>query len=192
MRKKLLPNEIFGVIFTLAGYVFMKNLYELTGRGLEGALFGCVNNSVWENIKALVLPFTVGAIIESLCIGAEFHRLVSAKVISLYFLSALYAGFGYLLLKLEQFGGNTPYILAAIAVLCAYLLSFALMKSPLMIQKFFPVALFLLFLIMSFYFCFTPFPPENELFRDPSTGLYGIIPRGYDCGANALDAIYGV
>lgn len=190
MRKKLLPNEIIGVIFTLSGYVFMKHLYAMTEHDLVGILFGCVNDSIWENTKALILPYIIWSLLEMLCLGSGFHNFVSVKIISAYFLALI-----YILQCLVFSVTGKPYqtaelCFAVLSVLLAFGASYVMLKSSLNLNGFFPVALCMLFLLMALYFSLTPFPMHNYLFMDRGSGLYGLLPMGYDYGANALDAIY--
>ena len=42
---------------------------------------------------------------------------------------------------------------------------------------------------ISLYFALTPFAPHFKVFRDPATGLYGILPKHFDYGAFVLDSM---
>ncbi|HCA05075.1 MAG TPA: hypothetical protein DEO32_04155 [Ruminococcaceae bacterium] len=185
MNKKYFCLEFAGVFFILAGAAFMRRMYALTDFGLAGVLFGSVNSSPWEFAKTLLLPFLFWGMIELLCLGRLLHRLAVAKALSLCFLLLLYLSASSLFLRGKDFG-NFEIIAAVLSVLAAQLLSFILMKYGICIEGFFPAALCMLFLLLAFYFSFTPFPPRNFLFADRISGQYGIPPLGYDFGADIL------
>lgn len=180
MDKKLIHLELSGLLFVAAGAYFMRNICELTGCGLIGILFGAVNGSVWELCKTLLLPFFLWALLETLIVRVHIRRFAASKTAALYLL-----GFSYITAR--TFLPDLPA--AALSVVAAFCLSYALYRSPLELEGLFAPSVSLLFLFLAFYFSFTPFPPRCGIFRDPSTGMYGIIPKFIDYGAIALDAV---
>lgn len=191
MDKKLLRLELLGLAFTAAGAYFMSGLYAATDRGLIGILFGTVNGSIWESGKTLILPYLLWAMLELMCLGGRMRRFTVAKTASLLLLALLFLS---LCALYHTIGGTatqtTKLLFAAISVVCAFALSYCLMCSSLQLSELFPPALFVLFLLMALYFSLTPFPIKHFLFEDPTTGMYGIIPRDLDYGAIALDTMY--
>ena len=102
-------------------------------------------------------------------------------------------------LKLRFSGGNAPDMttllcwfgaMSFLRFACSAIsLSIILYISPLPLQKLFAPSLLLLFLFISLYFALTPFAPHFKVFRDPATGLYGILPKHFDYGAFVLDSM---
>ena len=180
-NKKYLLLEICGGLFTAAASVFMQHLYSLSGKELIGILFGAVNGSVWEACKTLLLPFFIWSLLESLIYRMSICRYTASKTISLYLLGVMYIVFRQTPLD--------PYLAAAVSLISAILLSIILYISPLPLQKLFAPSLLLLFLFISLYFALTPFAPHFKVFRDPATGLYGILPKHFDYGAFVLDSM---
>lgn len=183
-RKRLLFAEACGIVFVLLSSFYMSKLYELCSGELLGVMFGSVNQSVWENCKTLLLPYLFWGLIELLSLSPHMRRFTSAKTLSLYFL-----GFIYISLNLIPGIETHKAISAIISVSASFILSFILYNSKLNLIALFPPSVFLLFLFWAVYFSFTPFPPENIIFLDPNTGLYGIIPQGFDRGAAVLDSL---
>lgn len=181
-RKALLFAEAGGFLFVIICSNFMSKLNELCGGNLVGVMFGSVNKSIWESCKTLLLPYLVWGLIELLCVSPKMHRFTAAKTVSLWFL-----GLSYISLRLISVQGLLAEL---ICVAASFALSFILYFSKINLEYFFPPSLFLLFLFWAVYFSFTPFPPENAVFIDPQTGLYGIIPPHIDKGAAVLDALY--
>ncbi len=191
MPKELKKFEIIGVFFVSAMSVFLSNLYELSGYSLVGILFGSANNSIWESLKAMVLPFAVWAIIEMMIIHPRLHKLAVVKVIMLYAVSALYILLSIVVSSvMSEKNLIVQLILTAVCSAVGAIFTYKLYFSWFELEKLFAPFVFLLLLFFAFYFSFTPFPPHIKIFFDPSAGLYGIIPKYIDKGATALDTIY--
>lgn len=184
--KYLSEMEMGGILFCFLVSVLMKQLYALTDGHLIGVLFGAVNNSVWEQTKTLLLPYLLWGLLELLSVQPSMKRLTAAKTLSLYLLGGLLCG-GGLLLRPCGAAANTAFSLAAVTF-CS-LFSLWLYRSPLYLKNLFAPCVLLLFLFVSLYFSFTPFPPQLALFRDDETGMFGIIPIYMDKGAVILDAL---
>lgn len=184
--KYLTELEMGGILFCFLVSVLMKQLYALTDGHLIGVLFGAVNNSVWEQTKTLLLPYLLWGLLELLSVQPSMKRLTAAKTLSLYLLGGLLCG-GGLLLRPCGAAANTAFSLAAVTF-CS-LFSLWLYRSPLYLKNLFAPCVLLLFLFVSLYFNFTPFPPQLALFRDDETGMFGIIPIYMDKGAVILDAL---
>ena len=166
--KRLLYLEAAGAVFIGTLAPVMHGLYDFFDGELIGILFGSVNESVWESCKTLLFAYLIWAVLESLLLRVSVRRFTSAKASALYALGAV-----YILLRQT---GIEMHVAAAVSVIAALALSFLLYSSALPLQRVFAAALIMLFLFIALYFSLTPFAPENELFRDPETGLCG-IPR---------------
>ncbi|MEF2883882.1 MAG: DUF6512 family protein [Ruminococcus sp.] len=184
--KYLTELEMGGILFCFLVSILMKQLYALTDGHLIGVLFGAVNNSVWEQTKTLLLPYLLWGLLELLSVQPSMKRLTAAKTLSLYLLGGLLCG-GGLLLRPCGAAANTAFSLAAVTF-CS-LFSLWLYRSPLYLKILFAPCVLLLFLFVSLYFSFMPFPPQLALFRDDETGMFGIIPIYMDKGAVILDAL---
>lgn len=185
--KYLKEMEIGGILFCSLYAILAGKLYELSGKGLIGVLFGSVNNSPWECIKPLLLSYLLWGILEALSLQPSLHRLAAVKTAALYLLTATLLA-GSLVLRL--FGLETDS--AAFTALCLISLcictavSLRLFYSELELKRFFAPCVFLLFLFLACYFSLTPFPLKNIIFMDSKTGLYGLIPEYFDMGAYYL------
>ena len=183
--KALISMEAIGVFFVLICSFIMSKLNDFCGGNLVGMMFGSVNQSIWESCKTLLLPYLLWGLIELMSLSPHMHRFTAVKTIALFFL-----GITYICIRL-LFGYNNPNVFdAVICVSATFALSFFLYNSKFDFSSLFPPSVFLLFLFWALYFSFTPFPPQNIIFRDPQTGICGIIPSHIDLGASVLDAIY--
>lgn len=182
MHKNFALLELMGIGFTAGGWIFMRRLYALSDYGLSGVLFGCVNNSVWESAKALLLPALAWGLLELLCIGGGLHRLAVVKAVSVTLMLCCFIPL-CLWLSADM---SIDFFIALLSVSASAAASLWLMKSRLTLEPLFPASICTLFLLLACYFCFTPFPPHNAVFADRISGQYGIPPLCYDFGAHIM------
>ncbi len=182
--KRFKKLEICGVFFIFSFAVLLHFAYELTNGSIVGILFGAVNESVWEHVKIFAMPYVVWGIIELAFSIPYFRQFVVAKVFGLYIQSGLIIAFFYLY---TFFTGTAILWLDILSVFVwvsvSQFFSFKITTGEKDIRNLFPFALGLLFLFLMMYFCFTAVPPHIDIFKDPVTGLYGIIPENIDVGA---------
>ncbi len=182
--KKFKIFEIVGVPIIYLIATFLHFVYDLTDGSTLAILFGSVNESVWEHIKIIAVGFTVWTIIEFLFIRPPFKKFVTAKVFMLYFLSFLIPIFFYtynLFTKKPVLWLDLVSTLVFIAL--TQYISYKIIVNENKLSDYYPLALMLLMLYYLMFFSFTVFPPKLELFRDPETGMFGIIEDHIDVGA---------
>ena len=176
--------EIGGILFCALYTFFAERLYELSGKGLVGVLFGSVNDSPWENIKPLLLAYLLWGIIETLSLQPPLHRFAVAKTASLYLLGGLLLLGAFILNVCDTPTYSFAFFAMRLIALCTSVaVSMLIYNSNIDYNFFFAPCVFLLFLFLACYFSLTPFPLKNILFMDSKTGLYGLIPYYYDIGA---------
>lgn len=182
--KKFRVLEIVGapVIFLIA--CALHFVYDLSSGSALSILFGAVNESVWEHIKIFAVGFTLWSLIELLWLKPAFKKFVTAKAFSLYFLSLsiIIFFYGYNIFT------ESPILWlditsSFVSVALSQYISYRLVISDNKISEYFPVALMLLMLFYLMFFSFTLFPPKVDLFKDPITGMYGVIENYIDKGA---------
>lgn len=184
MNNRLKKLEIVGVFFVFLCGALLHFFYDWTNGSTLGVLFGSVNESVWEHIKIFAMPYIVWSVIELAFSIPYFRQFVVAKVLGLYLLCALIIGFFYLYTMI--LGRHVLFIdITSVFVWIAisHIFSYRATTSSKDLRHLFPLCLGLLFLFSAMYFSFTAVPPHIDLFRDPITGMYGIIPENIDVGA---------
>lgn len=188
-KKLLLKLEIAGpfVTFTLA--TLLHFMYDLSPNVLT-ALFGAVNESIWEHIKIFTIAYLFYSFIEFLWAKPQLKRFTVAKVAGALaqgiFIPLAYYAYTIFTKK--------PVLIADLligfaAAAIGFWVSYKLYKSHKDLEKYFLTSLMTLFLILMCLLCFTYFPPQAELFRDVVTGGYGVEVNEKDLGAFALSAI---
>ncbi len=177
------------MVFAIAS--FLHFLYDLTGRSVLGALLGSVNESVWEHLKIFAIAYLVWAAVELLWAKPTFKAFVWAKAVGVYSLCILISGFFYLYTGL--LGRSVLAVDLASGLIfsfLAHLISCKLATAEGNHGQFFYTGIMLLFLMFVMILCFTYYPPEADLFKDPVTGTFGVPSENLDEGAVALDALY--
>lgn len=183
-NRKFKILEITGipVIFLLA--TLLHFVYDFTDGSTLSILFGAVNESVWEHVKIFAVGYVFWSLVELLWVKPPFKKFVTAKTIALYFLSLAIIVFfyGYNLFIKEPILWLDISSSFVFVVLSQYI-SYRLITNENEIKDYFTVALMMLMLFFLIFFSFTAFPPKIDLFRDPITGMYGIIEDYIDKGA---------
>lgn len=189
MNKKLFTIlEFIGVpiIYLIASVLHF--VYDWSGGSVLSILFGAVNESVWEHVKIFAVAFTLWTAIELLAVKPPFKKFVVAKTISLYFLSLSIIVFFY---AYNLFTAKPilwlDLLSSFVFTLLSQTISYYLTTKENTITDYFPVAVMLIMLYFMMFFSFTVFPPKADLFKDPITGMYGIIGKNIDEGAIFLD-----
>lgn len=188
-RRLFKSQEIAGTVLSIIFTFLLWRLYDFTSGNPIGVLFGCVNNSIWEQIKAIILSYVAFALFELFTSKPYFKQFTAAKSVGLYASAAVYVIMRYAASGI--FNVYTNCIEATVAVIIGYVISYKLTIMKTELRDIFAVACFMFFLVFMMYFSFTVFVPQLALFEDPDTGLYGIIPEYIDTGALLLDKIYG-
>lgn len=190
--KNLRRLEIAGgaVVFLLAS--FLHFFYELTDGAVVGALFGAVNESLWEHIKIFSIAYLAWAIVELLWARPPFREFISAKAAGLL---ALWVGIALSFYIYTYFTGK-PLLFVDLAIgivfsVVSHFVSYRLTTSEKNKGQYFYTALMFLILAFIMILCMSYFPPKSHLFRDPVTGGYGVPPEALDAGAVFLDKTLG-
>ncbi len=186
-EKKYKILEIVGVPIIYLIAAVLHFVYDLSGGSTLSILFGAVNESVWEHLKIFAVGFVLWAIITLLWVRPPFYKYVVAKTLSLYFLLLTIIVFFY---TYNLFTDGPVLILDLVSsfvfVALSQYLSYKLTTEDNDLQHYFAVAVMLLMMFFVMFFSFTVFPPKADLFRDPESGMYGVIGSHIDSGAIEL------
>lgn len=178
VRKSLRHWEIAGFLLVSAVGTLLQFLYRWTGESTLVAAFSAVNESTWEHIKMLYVPYFVFTMVEFTAFAEPFRNFFAAKAAA--GLTGLLT-IPVLFYTLNGMFGETPdWVNIAIFFLAAavmYLVSFRLLIANALRGTAFQIAGFaLLWALMFAFIYFTYRPPVLPLFRDPTGKGYG-IPR---------------
>jgi len=176
MRKELRKWEIVGFAFTCLFGTLLHFLYEWTGENPFAAAIAGVNESTWEHMKLLFIPFFLFTMVEFTVFAEPFRNFFAVKGL------AMWTGLitiPVLFYTLNGMFGKTPdAVNIAIFVVSAavtFFVSYQLLTSGALSGGIFQLLGFLALWTMLFLFVFFTYrTPQIPLFRDPVTLRYGM------------------
>lgn len=175
LKKRLRFWQIGGFVFTCAAGVLLHFLYDWTNQSIIVAPFSAVNESIWEHMKLLFFPMFVYALIEYKFIGKDYENFWCAKlagtITGLSLVPIIYYTYT------GVFGVNVDWfniVIFFIAAGAAYYLETLILRSETDFCKS-PLAAFTALCLIAVLFIVMTFAqPQIPLFRDMTTGDYGI------------------
>ncbi len=169
--------ETAGMLFTLLFGNLLHFVYDWTGQAGWAAYLSAVNESTWEHMKLLAVPWlvwTVVTIAANRCAASVLPRAIGllAGLAAIPALFYTYTGI------LGKSVGVVNILIFQAAVLLAYFVSVSLQKSARLSSISFQILGILLHLLAALAFLFfTSSPPALPLFVDPTNGTRGIPPK---------------
>jgi ABC-type cobalamin transport system permease subunit len=176
MIPRILKFEILGIFFISLLGSFLHFTFVLANKFWLVGTFSAVNESTWEHLKLAVVPSILWMILENKFFKLKANNFLFAKSIGIYLMPILIivlfysytAILGYNLL----FFDISTFI---IAVIIGQIVSYKIMLFREFSEKSGSVWVLALVILFLAFVIFTFYPPHNFLFRDPVSGLYGII-----------------
>ena len=171
MKNKILWLEIIGFVFTVVFSFVFHFMYKWIGT--FGWLFP-INESVWEHIKIIFMPYLIYSFIECMIIKpVDRINFLAIKSIALIIMPILMIVLEYTYVGV--IGNNymaLDIIVGILTILAGYVISYRLIIIDYKVtHRFIYLSLaFLTFLLLIF---FTYMPPHINLFYDKLLGIYG-------------------
>lgn len=187
--KRLLRLEIAGpfIVFTLASLLHF--IYDLSPNVLT-ALFGAVNESIWEHIKIFSIAYLFYGFITLLWVRPILKRFLVAKTVGLISQGVFIPLAYYIYTAFTKKPVLIVDLLIGFTAACVgFYVSWKVYSGERNIEKYFLTSVMVLFLILMCLLSFTYFPPRAELFRDVVTNEYGIKASMLDEGAFSLSGL---
>ena len=173
---KLLKIEIIVIIICLFLGTLLHFTYQWSGKNVLVASFSAVNESVWEHLKLTFYPMLLMAIIEYFLVKNIANNYIEAKTIGIFI------AISFIVISFFTYTGivGTNFLIIdilifIISVILGEGISYKLMKrkdESTIQSKILAIAI-IIFLLICFIVC-TYYTPEVNLFRDFTTGAYGI------------------
>lgn len=173
---KLIKSQLIVILFSLILGTLLHFTYEWSGNNLFVGSFGAVNESVWEHLKLVFYPMLIAMIIEYFFVKQDVNNYIEAKTIGIF--TAIF----FIIVSFYTYSGviGTSVIVIDILIFIVSIIlgeyvAYRLMKreneSTVLTTSL--SIIILLFLLLCFII-FTYIPPEVNLFRDITTGMYGM------------------
>ena len=173
---KLIKIELIAILFSLILGTLLHFTYEWSGENVFVGSFCAVNESVWEHLKLVFYPMLIATIIEYFLVKDVANNYVEAKTIGIF------TAMSFIVIVFFTYSGiiGTSIIvidilLFIISIILGEYVAYRLMKredESTVTTEVLSIVI-IIFLLLCFVI-FTYLPPEVNLFRDVTTGVYGI------------------
>ncbi len=162
--------HIAGGVFTLIVGSLLHFVWEWSGYSDLTAVFSAVNESTWEHLKLIFVPFVVFSVYEYARYGKHTPCFFAVKarsvllgmmtIITVFYTYTGILGENYFMLDISTF---------VLGVVISYLYSYRHMTAPIKPSFAYtePLAVCVLLVIMAAFTVFTFVPPAMGLFRPP-------------------------
>ena len=174
MKRNIILWQLIGFGVIVVGGVLLHFLYDWSGEAIWMAPFSSVNESTWEHMKILFFPMLIFAIIQSFFFK-EYKKFWDIKlkgiIIGILLIPLLFYFYNGVIGKSPDWI-NIAIFVISIAVSIFYEIK-QFKKKEVQNDKSIQ-SLFILIMIAALFIVFTFAPLELEIFKDPTTGLYGI------------------
>lgn len=166
--------EIISLFWTLAAGNLLHFVYDWTGSSVAAALFSAVNESTWEHMKLLAVPWILFSLVEYIVLrsgGIAGPRAVGLLV-GLAAIPLLFYGY-----KGVVGQGNmiVDILIFQVSVLLSFWVSWSLQKRRRLSGAGWTVlGLLVLLGVWALFLLFTFRAPDLAVFVDPLTGMRGI------------------
>ena len=167
--------EIAGLLWTLAAGNGLHFVYDWTGESVAAALFASVNESTWEHMKLLAVPWILFSLVEYVALRSDGIDGPRA--------AGLLAGLASVPLLFYTYQGIVgrdvmivDILIFQAAVLLAFWVSFSLQRRQRLCGAGWTVlGLLTLLFVWALFLLFTFRAPDLPLFVDPRPGTRGRI-----------------
>ena len=176
MRKRLFFWELAGFLFTSAVGSLLHFVYEWSGGSLAAAVVSGVNESTWEHMKLLFVPMFLFSVVQACVLGKNYPNFLAVRAVSiltgLALIPVLYYTYTGVWGQMRDWANITVFFLAALG---AFLLDASLLRRNRLSSPWQQVLGLIVLWALAFCFVWCTFrPPHIALWRDPTTGTYGI------------------
>lgn len=165
---------VIGLLWTLAAGNLLHFVYDWTGKSVAAALFSAVNESTWEHMKLLAVPWILFSIVECIALrsGGTTAPRAAGLLAGLVAIPLLFYGYKGIVGKGSMI---VDILIFQIAVLLAFWVSWTLQKQRQLSGGGWTVLGILVLLgVWALFLLFTFRAPDLAVFVDPVTGTRGI------------------
>lgn len=175
VKTRQILSAVGGAIAAFLFACLLHFIYDLSGELSIAAIFGSANESVWEHMKILAVSYLLWSFAQSAIIKVNPKRLLIARTVGV--IVVMLATMCFFYIYSGVLGQTVIWVdisSAFVWLLLGELVALRIINSPYDIEQYYFPALAVLVLLVVALLCFTASPPHIGLFRDNSTGLYGL------------------
>lgn len=175
MMKKILKLEIFGFLVCAVLGSLLHFVYKWTGENSIIGLFVPVNESPWEHLKLIYLPYVLYGVYEAIKLTNDKFNVYFSKLVGL--ICGIITTLGIYYISLGATGKNIDVINILsyfVGIGVAYIISYIIINKSIGKGMINTISCIILILIGIMFMFFTYFPPKIPLFQDPQNFKFGI------------------
>lgn len=165
---------VIGFIFISILGTILHFVYDYSNHNKVVALFGAVNESVWEHIKLALTPAFIWSLVDGYIYGMNPNYFL-AKFIGIITIiitiPVIYYGYQFILKKRVPLIDISSFF---VTVFLSQFLTSLILKQDQVSYLVSYISLVFLFIIFGMYLTLTLLPIKSFLFKDPLTDKYGI------------------
>ncbi|MBQ9994424.1 MAG: hypothetical protein IJP17_06910, partial [Clostridia bacterium] len=138
LKARQLLSIAAGTIVSFGIAVLLHFVWEWTGEALPAAIFGAVNESVWEHIKILSWGYLAWGVAAYYILRPDIRRYIVARTVGLITIILLTTCFFYIYTGV--LGDSVAWVditSAALWLLVGELVSIRLLNSPLKVENYY-------------------------------------------------------
>lgn len=167
--KPYIKNTIYGILFTIALGTLLHFTYDFSGKNPIIGAFSAVNESVWEHLKLLFIPFFIYTIISYFTLTNRSENFILSSAIGVIF-GMLFIVIGFYAYTAILGHSFLPVDIALFVLACifSFLIRNYLIRNNLfdfVYSEYIGMALFIFLLLM--FVLFTFYPPDLAMFSNP-------------------------
>ena len=173
---KVINTQVIVILFSLILGTLLHFTYEWSGNNLFVGSFSAVNESIWEHLKLVFYPMIIAMIVEYFFIKENVNNYIEAKTIGIF------TAISFIVITFFTYSGiiGTSIIVIDIlififSIILGEYIAYKLMKrknESTVLSTSLSIIILIFFLLC--FIIFTYLPLEVNLFRDITTGTYGI------------------
>ena len=169
---QLLKTQVIVIVICILLGNLLHFTYKWSGQNAFIGSFSAVNESVWEHLKLVFYPMLIAAIIEYFVVKKIANNYIEAKTIGIF------SSISFIVVSFFTYTGiigTNFFIIDILIIILGEGIAYKLMirKNESSNRSKILAITIMLFLLICFVVC-TYYSPEVNLFRDYSTGTYGI------------------
>lgn len=172
LRNRLNPymkNTIYGILFTIALGSFLHFTYDLSSKNPFVGAFSAVNESVWEHLKLLFIPFFIYTIVSYFTLKNRSENFLLSSAIGVIF-GMLFIVIGFYAYTAIVGHSILPVDIALFVLACifSFLIRNYLIRNNVfdsVLSEYVGMILFIFLLLM--FVIFTFYPPDLAMFSNP-------------------------
>ena len=175
-KDKVIKAQLIVILFSLILGTLLHFTYEWSGNNLFVGSFSAVNESIWEHLKLVFYPMLIAMIVEYFFIKENVNNYIEAKTIGIF------TAISFIVITFFTYSGiiGTSIIVIDIlififSIILGEYIAYKLMKrknESTVLSTSLSIIILIFFLLC--FIIFTYLPLEVNLFRDITTGTYGI------------------